>query len=118
MKQVGRAAGGSWQAGEHLCSLLNASQLAFHVRHSSNGMAGCLFTHEKSGIEMPVVPMEVIAHFCINNVAHILVGVASGFCLYRAPSAACPRAALTWAILDLTRKEGYAEGLRCFLFGG
>lgn len=117
MKQVGRAAGSSWQAGEHLCSLLNASQSAFHVRHSSNGMARCLLTHEKSGIEVPVVPTGVIAPLCINNVAHILVGVASGFCL-RAPSAACPCAALTWAILDLTRKEGYTKGLLCFLFSG
>lgn len=42
MKQVGRAAGSSWQAGEHLCDLLNALQWAFHVRHSSNGMARCV----------------------------------------------------------------------------
>lgn len=67
---------------------------------------------------MPVVPVGVIAPLRINNVAHILLGVASGFHPHGAPSAACPCAALTWEILDLTREEGYTEGLRCFLSSG
>lgn len=66
---------------------------------------------------MPVVPMREIASLCISNVPHILPGIAPGFHLHGALSAAHPCAALTWAVLDLTRQRGYKEGLCCFLSG-
>jgi len=62
--------------------------------------------------------MGLTAPLRINYVARVLLGVALGFWLHGAPSAAHPCAALTWPILDLTREEGYTEGLRCFVSSG